>query len=335
MPRGLTYRRPTPVRTGGPPGGHAVPGCRSAARRAESPPLCPATPPRATGPPPRGSVGPVTDAATTRSLLRALWGATHPGPTLVVTVLSLALGIAAGLEPWRLGLLVVAVFAGQVSVGLSNDAIDGARDAAVGRTDKPIAGGALTPERALAVAVGALVVALLLSAPLGAALVAAHASALASAWAYNAGLKSTPLSIVPFVLSFGLFPSFATLAGPDPALAASWAALAGAALGAAVHLTNVVRDLDDDRRTGVRGLPHRLGARGSVLIAAAGIVVGALAVLLGPSGGADAVGAVFFAAVVVVAVVTAVLVLVRLPGRAVFQLTMLAALLLAAQLVIA
>jgi len=276
----------------------------------------------------------VTDAATPRSPLRALWGATHPGPTLVVTVLSLALGIAAGLEPWHLVLLVVAVFAGQVSVGLSNDAIDGARDAAVGRTDKPIAGGAVTPERALGVAVGALVVALVLSAPLGAGLVAAHAIALASAWAYNAGLKSTPFSIVPFLLSFGLFPSFATLAGPDPALAAAWASLAGAALGAAVHLTNVVRDLDDDRRTGVRGLPHRLGARWSVLIAAAGIVVGALAVLLGPADGVDAVGAVFFAAVVLVAVVTAVLVLVRPPGRAVFQSTMLAALLLAAQLVI-
>lgn len=275
------------------------------------------------------------DAATTPSLPRALWGATHPGPTLVVTVLSLALGLAAGLDPARLALLVVAVFAGQVSVGLSNDAIDGARDAAVGRTDKPIAGGAITPERALAVAVGAVVIALGLSAPLGPGLLAAHAIALASAWAYNAGLKSTPFSIVPFLLSFGLFPSFPTLSLTAPALAAPWAGLAGAALGAAVHLTNVVRDLDDDRETGVRGLPHRFGARASVLVAAAGIVVGALAVLLGPGPGGEAVGAVFFAAVVAVALATAVWVLVRPPGRAVFRLTMLAALLLAAQLVVA
>lgn len=275
------------------------------------------------------------DAATTTSLPRALWGATHPGPTLVVTVLALALGLAAGLDPARLALLVVAVFAGQVSVGLSNDAIDGARDAAVGRTDKPIAGGAIAPERALTVAVGAVVIALGLSAPLGPGLLAAHAIALASAWAYNAGLKSTPFSIVPFLLSFGLFPSFPTLSLTAPALAAPWAGLAGAALGAAVHLTNVVRDLDDDRETGVRGLPHRFGARASVLVAAAGIVVGALAVLLGPGSGGEGVGAVFFAAVVAVALATAVWVLVRPPGRAVFRLTMLAALLLAAQLVFA
>lgn len=275
----------------------------------------------------------MTDAVNQTSAIRALWEATHPGPTLVVTTLSLALGIAAGVEPGRLALLVVAVFAGQVSVGLSNDAIDAARDTAVGRTDKPIAGGAVTPERALAVAVASVVVALVLSTPLGPGLLAAHAIALASAWAYNAGLKSTPFSIAPFLLSFGLFPSFATLSTGMPLLAAPWATLAGAALGAAVHLTNVVRDLDDDRRTGVRGLPHRLGARASVLTAAAGIVVGALAVLLGS--GVTAGGVVFFTAVVALAVVTAVLVGVRPPGRAVFRLTMLAALLLAAQLVVA
>jgi 4-hydroxybenzoate polyprenyltransferase len=227
---------------------------------------------------------------------------------------------------------VAAVFAGQVSVGLSNDAIDGARDAAVGRTDKPIAGGAVTAGQALAVAVGAVVIALALSVPLGPGLVAAHSVALASAWAYNAGLKSTPISIVPFLLSFGLFPSFATLSTSAPAFAAMWASVAGAALGAAVHLTNVVRDLDDDRRTGVSGLPHRLGARASVLLAAAGIVVGAVAVLLGA--GSSLIGILFFGAVVAVALATAVLVIVKRPGRAVFQLTMLAALLLAVQLVV-
>ncbi|MBD8206659.1 UbiA family prenyltransferase [Microbacterium sp. CFBP 8790] len=272
------------------------------------------------------------DAAAKPPLVRALWGATHPGPTLVVTVLSLALGLAAGVEPGRLALLVVAVFAGQVSVGLSNDAIDGARDAAVGRSDKPIVGGAITPERALGVAVASALLAVLLSVPLGPGLVAAHAVALASAWAYNAGLKSTPASIVPFVLSFGLFPSFATLSLASPALAAPWASLAGAALGAAVHLTNVVRDLDDDRRTGVRGLPHRLGARVSVVLAAVGVVAGAVAVLIGTD--ATVLGAIFFAAVIAVAATAVVLVLVRAPGRAVFQLTMLAALLLAAQLVV-
>ncbi|MFH8251090.1 UbiA family prenyltransferase [Microbacterium sp. B2969] len=266
--------------------------------------------------------------------VRALWGSTHPGPTLVVTALALALGIAVGLEPWRLVLLTLAVFAGQVSIGLSNDAIDAPRDRAVGRDDKPIARGDVTERTAWVAAIGAVVVALALSAPLGFGMLAAHAVFLASAWAYNAGIKATAFSIVPFLLSFGIFPSLATLSMPDPRVAAPWGWVAGAALGAAVHLTNVLPDLDDDRATGVRGLPHRLGARASAVVAAAGIVVGAIAVLVGGSAGAPSVLAwVFFSAVAVVAVATAVLALVRPPTRLLFRLVMLAALLLAAQLV--
>lgn len=269
--------------------------------------------------------------------MRGLWGSTHPGPTLVVTGLALALGIAVGLEPWRLILLTLSVFAGQVSIGLSNDAIDAPRDRAVGRVDKPIARGDVSERAAWTAAIGAVIVALVVAAPLGFGMLAAHAVFLASAWAYNAGLKSTPFSIVPFLVSFGIFPSLATLAAADPRVAAPWGWIAGAALGAAVHLTNVLPDLDDDRATGVRGLPHRMGPRASAVVAAAGVIVGAVAVLVGASGGdltaVSVVAWVFFAAVVIVAGATAVLALVRPPTRSLFRLVMLAALLLAAQLV--
>lgn len=269
--------------------------------------------------------------------LRALWAASHPGPSLVVTVLAVALGVGADLPPWRLALLAVAVLAGQLSVGISNDAIDAARDRAVGRRDKPIARGDVDLRTAWVAAAAAVVVALVLSAVLGLAMAAVHAVALASAWAYNAGLKKSAWSIAPFIVSFGLFPSLATLAADPPRLATPWATLAGAALGAAVHLTNVLPDLEDDDRTGIRGLPHRLGARVSVIVAIAGIAVGAVAVLVGPVGGDLArigpVAWLFFIAVGAVAVVTLVRALRHPPGRALFRLTMLCALLLAAQLV--
>ncbi|HEY9306523.1 MAG TPA: UbiA family prenyltransferase [Microbacterium sp.] len=269
--------------------------------------------------------------------VRALWGSSHPGPTLVVTALALALGIATGLDPWRIALLTVSVFAGQLSVGISNDAFDAARDHEVGRTDKPLARGDAAVGVAWAAALGLLVLALALSVPLGWRMLAAHALALGSAWAYNAGLKSTPWSIVPFLVSFGIFPSLATLSAPDPAFAAGWAWIAGAALGAAVHLTNVLPDLDDDARTGIRGLPHRLGPRASAVTAALAVVGGAIAVLLGASGGdlgaVSGVSWVFFAAVVAVAAITAWRAIARPPTRALFRLVMLAALLLATQLV--
>lgn len=269
--------------------------------------------------------------------VRALWGATHPGPSLVVTVLSLALGVAAGLEPWRIVVLVVAVFAGQIFVGLSNDAIDLFRDATVGRADKPLVRGDTRVRTAWIAALIALGVALILSAVLGWAMLIAHVIALAFAWSYNASLKATPLSLVPFLVSFGIFPSLATLSAPVPQTAAVWASFAGAMLGAAVHLTNVLPDLEDDRRTGVRGLPHRIGPSASVVLAVAGIVIAAIAVLVGSliEGAAPAVMALFAVAVIVIA--GAVMIRMRRRGadRTGFRLVMGAALVLALQLVVA
>jgi 4-hydroxybenzoate polyprenyltransferase len=268
-----------------------------------------------------------------RTAAAGLWNASHPGPTLVVTALACALGIAVGLQPWRLALLTLAVFAGQLAVGISNDALDVGRDRATGRRDKPLARGAVSVDAAWAAASLALAVALALSALLGWRMLTAHALALGSALAYNAGLKSTVWSIAPFIVSFGVFPSLATLSAAEPAFAAPWAWIAGAALGAAVHLTNVLPDLDDDARTGVRGLPHRWGGRVSAIVACAAVIVGAVAVLLGPGGPIPAVGWVFFAAVLLVAAATIVCALMRPPGRVLFRLVMLAALLLAVQLV--
>ncbi|KAA9089473.1 UbiA family prenyltransferase [Microbacterium radiodurans] len=266
--------------------------------------------------------------------LRALWGASHPGPSVVVTTLSFALGLAVGLDAWRLALLAVAVLLGQLSIGISNDALDAERDRAVGRRDKPLVRGEVSRRTAWIAAALAVVLALGLSAPLGWAMLLAHAVTIASGWAYNLGLKATPLSVVPFLVSFGLFPSLASLAAPEPSLAAPFAWIAGAALGAAVHLTNVLPDLDDDRRTGIRGLPHRLGATASVSIAVAGIVVAAVAVLLG--GRSDGVVPwVFFGAVLVLAVAVVVRMRLHGPDRVGFRLVMAAALLLAAQLVVA
>ena len=251
---------------------------------------------------------------------------------MVVTLVAVTLGIAIGLEPWRLAVLGLAILLGQLSVGISNDAIDAARDTATGRTDKPIARGDVSLRVAWVAASLALALALVLSAALGWRMALAHLVALGSAWSYNAGLKSTPVSVLPFMVSFGLLPSLVTLSAEPPSVAAGWAWVAGAALGVAIHLTNVLPDLEDDAQTGVRGLPHRLGRRVSAVLAAAALVVGAIAVLIGPDAGISVGAGVAFAGVVLIAIAGLVLALVRPPGRWVFRLVMLAALLLCVQL---
>jgi 4-hydroxybenzoate polyprenyltransferase len=266
----------------------------------------------------------------------ALWRSCHPGPTVVVSTLSLLLGLAAGVAPGALALLVGAVFAGQLSIGWSNDAIDAGRDRTVGRTDKPIARGEIGVRTVWVATVAAVAAALVLSALLGPGFLVAHAVFLVSAWSYNVVLKRSVLSLAPFVLSFGIFPSLATLAADPARLAPVWAWVAGAALGAAVHLTNVLPDLDDDARTGVRGLPHRIGARASAVTAFAAVALGALAVLVGGwmlqlSPLATAISIAGCVLVLVVAAAGLVRAL-RVPDRTVFRLVMVSALLLALQL---
>jgi 1,4-dihydroxy-2-naphthoate octaprenyltransferase len=60
---------------------------------------------------------------------------------------------------------------------------------------------------------------------------------------------------------------------------------AGALLGVGAHLLNVLPDLADDAATGVRGLPHRLGARLSRLAAAGVLLLASAALLVAPDAG--------------------------------------------------
>lgn len=268
----------------------------------------------------------------------ALARSTHPGPGLAVTAVAVLLGVAVGLEPWRVIVLGSAMLFDQISVGLSNDWIDADRDRTVGRTDKPVARGEIGVGTVRAVAWVCAAAALLLTLPLGLAATATHAVALASAWAYNAALKNSPVSVLPYALSFGLLPAIASLSRPLAVLPAWWVFLAGALLGVAAHFANVLPDLDDDRRTGVRGLPHRLGVRPSIVITWAALVLAAGAVTAGVAtepGGIPVFAIVGSLVSLVIAVVGTVRALRRGVGRWLFQLVIVAALIDVAMLVLA
>lgn len=216
-------------------------------------------------------------------MIGALLRSSHPGPAAGVTVITVLLGVAVGLEPLRVVLLGVTMAFTQLSIGLSNDWIDAARDRDAGRTDKPVARGEVAVGVVRAAAWMSAGLAVALSATFGIPFFVAHLVALAGGWSYNAWLKRTAVSVVPYAVSFGLLPALATLALPSPAAPAWWAVAAGALLGVAAHVANVLPDLDDDAATGVRGLPHRLGRVGATLLAGIALAgaAGALAIGLG------------------------------------------------------
>ena len=255
----------------------------------------------------------------------ALALSSHPGPSLAVTAVSVVLGIAVGLDPLHVAILGVAFLLGQLSVGLSNDWIDAERDRAVGRTDKPVAAGRVSTGTVRAASFVTAVAAILLTLPLGWLATLAHTLFIVSAWTYNLGLKNTPVSVLPYIVSFGLLPLIATLARPVPAAAAAWALVLGALLGIAAHFANVLPDLDDDARTGIAGLPHRLGRAASGVVIWASLAAGGVVALLGPAGEKTALQWIGAALTLVLAVAIAT-VLRRPPTRLLFQLIIAAAL---------
>jgi 4-hydroxybenzoate polyprenyltransferase len=219
---------------------------------------------------------------TTTSTALALARATHLAPTLAVTGLVAALGLATSAGGRTTTLLAAAVLAGQLSVGWSNDWIDAERDAAVGRTDKPVVAGLVAAATLRRAALAAAAACVPLSLALGWRSGLVHLAAVAAAWAYNARLKSTAWSWAPYCFSFGALPSVVTLALPGHPWAPWWATGAGALLGFGAHLANVLPDVEDDARTGVHGLPHRLGRPATTALAAAALLGATVLAVAGP-----------------------------------------------------
>lgn len=195
------------------------------------------------------------------SRVRALIIASHPGPSLAITVMAGLLVAQAAPRGTGPVLTAPAMLALQLSIGWSNDAFDAGRDAAAGRTDKPVAAGAIGAAPVWIAAGVALTAALAMSLAIGVAAFAITSAMGAAGWAYNAGLKSVLASGVAYLAGFGLIPAYATSALPGHPWP-RWQATAAAALvGLGAHFANTLPDLAGDSATGVRGLPQRVAAR--------------------------------------------------------------------------
>ncbi|MFJ2300551.1 UbiA family prenyltransferase [Oerskovia paurometabola] len=275
-----------------------------------------------------------TTRETALATARGLALASHAGPTVVVTVLAGFFAAGVGSGPGPTVLVTAAVLTGQLSVGWSNDWLDARRDVAVQRTDKPVVAG-LVPTRqvhAAALVAAGLCVVLSLATGIVAGLV--HLVAVASAWSYNAWLKSTVWSWAPYAVSFGLLPLFVVLAGPGRA-AAPWAMTATALLGVGAHVANTLPDLEDDRATGIRGLPHRLGRTRASVLAPTVLVAAVAVVVLGPPGPPSVAAWVGGAVAVALAVSAGVVAVRRTASRLPFALSMAVAAVCAVLLVLA
>lgn len=204
--------------------------------------------------------------------------AAHFGPTVIVTTASFLLSLSqySIIDSLR---VAIAIFAGQLVVGWSNDFIDAPLDIAAHRTKKPIVSKEINPEQLKGSIVFALVAAVLLSlfSPLGLTGTLIHFLGILSATFYNFKLKPTILSPIPYIVSFGALPWAIYLpAGNQPPL---WLFIDFMLIAVAFHFFNVLKDFQWDINQGVLGLPQRLGRNASLVISIS-LVISAILVLI-------------------------------------------------------
>ena len=214
----------------------------------------------------------------------ALLKSSHPEPGGAVTVAMTLLAVGVGHRGWSIVGVGAAVAATQLAVGWVNDWLDADRDRMAGRTDKPVASGAIDRRT---VGIAGLISSLaipFLGLPFGWAATVCITLVGVFALLYDWPLKSTAFSIVPYLVAFGLLPAFVVVALPEHPAPPAWLVAAGALLGGGAHFANVLPDLADDAATGVRGLPHRLGAGWSQIAAAGMLLAATLTLVFGPSG---------------------------------------------------
>ncbi len=202
-----------------------------------------------------------------RAVLRTAWAAIrviHPAPALAVTGLSAALAwILAREGPGPVDIAAVAlitagVAGSQVFTGATNDLADQARDAIV-RPEKPLPAGDLSASAALWIAAAGLALQVAVTGRLGTLSVVLGLVASASALAYNLWLSRTPLSVVPYLVSFGILPLWIGISVGAPVERVAPASLLVAPFAAAAHLANTLRDFDSDAALGSRCLAQVLG----------------------------------------------------------------------------
>ena len=256
------------------------------------------------------------------TLLRLLALSGHPVPTIAVTAMTAGLAAGAGNPVSTVVLVGIAVLSGQLSIGWSNDLVDARRDRLAGRTDKPLATGLISIRLVTVAVLLAVLVTVASSLALGWRAGGAQLVLVVSGWTYNVALKTTLWSWLPFVTGFGAVPAVATLALPTQPWPAWWALAAGGLIGVAAHLGNVLPDLVEDRLTGVRGLPHRLGALATALVGLLAALTAAALVVLAPPHAPSAAAVVGLAAAATLAVAGLVVVRRRPTSEAAFYATM-------------
>jgi len=184
----------------------------------------------------------------------------HPFPSLLDALITTALARLAGAGWERAGLLGLAMFLLQASIGTLNDLMDVERDRGH-KGGKPLPHGLVAIGAARGIFAGSLALGVLLSALAGPGVAGVALLGLSVGYAYDLRLKASPWSWLPFAAGIPLLPVFAWL-GATGGIPGTFLVLIPMAVlgGAALALANELADDERDRGARVQTAVGALGA---------------------------------------------------------------------------
>lgn len=196
-----------------------------------------------------------------REWLIGLWRLMHPGPSLVSALAYALFAVLAAQgrpDPVKLLVTLMGMVALQFAISALNDFCDREADAQ-SRKVKPVALGVLSPRVPLIATAVLTAIMIACYAPYGLAPLAIATAFLILGFAYDVGLKSTPLGGVLMGLAFPLLPLLAwnLFATIKPAL--FWTFVIGLALGISIHLADALPDAEADSAAHAHGLAQLFG----------------------------------------------------------------------------
>ena len=198
--------------------------------------------------------------------LRAYLKAAHFGPTMLITVISFLFGV----QLWWEGpayVIAFTVFLGQLIIGWSNDLYDYEDDLKHNRTNKPLVAGVITQEklrRTTFIFIPIAVIANLIG-PLGFKGGSVYLLGVGCGIAYNFYFKFSPLSPLPYAIACAALP--ASVYYSVDRMPPLWVLAGGSLLGVGFHFLNVLKDIEKDQSSSIKGLPQIVGKRASAAIA--------------------------------------------------------------------
>ena len=223
--------------------------------------------------------------------IRSLIFLAHPGPSVLVTAVLVAIAGLAGQhvpDATRALQLVGAMLPVQLCIGVINDVVDLSADAAA-KPHKPLVRGVIRRGTALVAGIVLGAIGLAIAATINLQTLGFDALALGAGLAYDLGLRRTPLSWVPWWVGMAVLPleGYASV-GAIPSRLLVVIPLSGL-IAVGLHFANALPDLDGDRRSGRRSLPVIAGDRvslwaGPIALAAAGVTAALVAAPLGQGG---------------------------------------------------